>query len=341
MLFMPFSLGRIQLKNRIVMPPMCMYKADESGMATEWHRLHYATRAMGQVGLIIVEATAVEPRGRISDTDLGLWNDQQIAGLRQIVDSVHEVQGKIAVQLAHAGRKSQSKSGDPVAPSGIAFSPEYRVPAELTKTDIASIVQEFASAAGRAVKAGFDAIELHGAHGYLIHEFLSPLTNKRTDEYGGTQENRVRLLDEILTAVRGMIPKDFPIIVRVSAEEYQQGGNTPECVAALLNRVKRHGIDLVNVSSGGVVDTAPRAYAGYQIHMALAIKAKTGLAVLGGGLITEPVQAKQVLKAGIDVVYLGRELLRNPYWPLHAAHVLQKDIEWPEPYLRGKWDILR
>lgn len=337
MLFSPFSIREMKLKNRIVMPPMCMYIADHDGRATDWHVVHYASRAVGQVGLIIVEATGVEDRGRITASDLGIWEDGQVDGLKRIVEAVHLNDGKIAVQLGHAGRKSVVEYTTPVAPSAIAFSKEDRTPKALTKPEIQQVVERFAKAAKRAAAAGFDVVEIHAAHGYLINEFLSPLTNKRDDEYGGSLENRARLLGEVLTAVKDVVPSSMVILVRVSAHDYEPGGNTPEITAELLNLVKEKGIDGVNVSSGAVTPFAPRAYPGYQIPFALTIKELTGLPVLGGGLITEPVQAEQIIKAGVDLVFIGRELLRNPYWPLKAAHVLGQEVHWPRPYERSKY----
>jgi NADPH2 dehydrogenase len=337
MLFTEFAIKGLALKNRIVMPPMCMYSAGRDGLATDWHYTHYATRAVGGVGLIIQEATGVEDGGRITARDLGLWADGQAEGLRPITAVVHRYGAKIAVQLNHAGRKSEVEYLDPVAPSPVAFSDKYRTPRELTKTDITAIVARFAAAAGRAAAAGYDAVEIHAAHGYLISQFLSPLSNKRGDEYGGAPANRARLLGEVVEAVRGVLPAALPIIVRVSASDWEEGGNTPETMADMLNHVKSAGIDLVHVSSGAVTPTAPRAFPGYQIPFALAIKEKTGLPVIGGGLVTEPIQAQQIIKAGVDLVFLGRELLREPYWPLRAAYALGRDIAWPEPYLRGKF----
>ncbi|MDF2636266.1 MAG: dehydrogenase [Pelosinus sp.] len=337
MLFTPITFRNVTLKNRVVMPPMCMYSAADDGMVTDWHVTHYATRAVGQVGLIIVEATGVEPRGRISNRDLGIWDDAHISGFKRVVEQVHAQGGKIGIQLAHAGRKSEVVNSTPVAPSAIAFNEEYSLPTALTVQEIQAVVQKFAQGAKRAVAAGFDIIEIHAAHGYLINEFLSPLTNIREDEYGGSIENRVRFLQEVLIAVRNVIPAEMPIIVRVSADDYHEDGNTPEIVAAMLNLVKHHGIDIINVSSGAVIPVMPRAYPGYQVAMALVIKEITQLPVLAGGLITEPAQVLQLVKAGIDLVYTGRELLRNPYWPLQAAHLLQQDVAWPEAYLRGKW----
>ncbi|HWR38707.1 MAG TPA: NADH:flavin oxidoreductase/NADH oxidase [Patescibacteria group bacterium] len=335
MLFQEFSLRDLNLKNRIVMSPMCMYQATD-GLPNEWHYLHYPARAVGQVGLIIVEATGVEPGGRITDSDLGLWNDSQLAAMKTLVERVHAQGSKISIQLSHAGRKSEVKNRVPVAPSTLAFSAEFRVPQELSLAEIKNIINHFVTAAGRAVQAGFDAIELHAAHGYLLNQFLSPLTNHRQDEYGGPPENRVRLLGEVISAVRNVLPKGMPLGVRVSAHEYEVSGNTPETVAAMLNLVKQHGIDLVHVSSGAITPTTPRAYPGYQIPFALTIRERTRLPVIGGGLVTTPQQAQQIVKAGVDLVFLGRELLRNPYWPLMAAATLGADIAWPEAYLRAR-----
>lgn len=337
MLFEQFSVNGLTLKNRIVMPPMCCYSSDKAGMVNEWHIIHYATRALGGTGLIIQEATGVEDRGRITARDLGLWQDGQVEGVKKIVDIVHRYGAKIGVQLNHAGRKSEVEYLEPVAPSAIPFSEKYRTPKELSRSEIAEIVGNFGAAARRAVDAGYDVIEIHGAHGYLISEFLSPLSNQRTDEYGGSAANRVRLLGEVVTAVRAVIPNRMPLLVRISAHDYEPGGNTPEELATMLNLVKDKGIDLIDVSSGAVTAAAPRAFPGYQIPFALTIKQNTGLPVIGGGLITEPIQAEQVVKTGVDLLFVGRQLLRSPYWPLQAAFVLGQDVVWPEPYLRGKY----
>lgn len=337
MLFDPFTIKKLTLKNRIVMPPMCTYTSDRAGLPNDWHLVHYATRALGGVGLIVQEATGIEDGGRMTCRDLGLWQDEQAEALKKVVDIVHKYGAKIAVQLNHAGRKSEVEHLPPVGPSAIAYSDKFRVPAELTKAEIGAIVARFAAAAKRAVAAGYDAVEVHGAHGYLISQFLSPVCNKRQDEYGGSPENRSRLLGEAVLAVRQAIPADMPLIVRVSAHDYEPGGNEPEAVAAMLNLVKNNGIDLIDVSSGGITPTAPRAYPGYQIPFALLLKDKVGLPVMGGGLITEPIQAEQVVKSGVDLVFLGRTLLRLPYWPLQAAFILGQETAWPEPYLRGKF----
>jgi NADPH2 dehydrogenase len=336
MLFSPFTVRELTIKNRIVMPPMCMYSAERDGLATDWHYVHYLTRAMGQVGLLIVEATGIEDGGRISANDLGLWSDSQVAGLQRIVSAVHDNGGKIAIQLNHAGRKSEVPYLDPVAPSAIPYSDQHRIPKSLTVQDIKQIIERFRMAARRAVSAGFDAIEIHAAHGYLLNQFLSPLTNQRNDEYGGSAANRVRMLGEVLEVARAEMPSGMPLFVRVSAYEYEAAGNSPATVSEMLNMVKNRGIDVVHVSSGGVVATAPRAYPGYQIGFAATVKELTGLPVVGGGLITEPLQAEQVIKANLDLVFLGRELLRNPYWPLAAAKELGSEVAWPKPYIRAE-----
>lgn len=336
MLFDSYVLGNLTLKNRIVMPPMCNYTSDREGIPNDWHFVHYASRALGGVGFIIQEATGVEDGGRISARDLGLWNDRQRDSLRRIVDIVHTYGAKLGIQLNHAGRKSEVDYLEPVAPSPIAFSEKHRVPRELTKGEISAIAERFAAAARRAAAAGYDAVEIHAAHGYLINQFLSPLTNRRTDEYGGGPEQRARLLGEIVSAVRSAVPAELALLVRVSAHDYEEGGNTPDSMAAMLNSVKDRGIDAVHVSSGAVTPAAPRAYPGYQIPFALAIREKTGLPVIGGGLVTDPFQAEQVVKSGCDLVFLGRELLRNPYWPLAAGALLGQEVAWPEPYLRGR-----
>lgn len=335
-LFSEFNLKSIKIKNRIVMAPMCMYSADD-GYANEWHYTHYTTRAVGGVGLIILEATGVESRGRISDRDLGLWKDEHIEGLKKIVDGCRKYGAKIGVQLGHAGRKSRVLSEMCIAPSSIAFSEESRVPQKMHIEDIKKVIASFRDAARRADMAGFDFIELHGAHGYLISEFISPLTNHREDEYGGNVENRARFLKEVLREVKIVWPDEKPIIVRVSADDLSEGGNCDRDVAAILNCVKGYGIDLVNVSSGGVVNKKVEAYPGYQIRYAETIKKEADIPVIAGGLITSPLMAEEILKnERADFVFLGRELLRNPYWPLHAASLLGGDIQWPVQYERAK-----
>lgn len=337
-LFSSITIKDMTLKNRIVMPPMCMYSGDNDGNTSQWHYTHYVTRAVGGTALIIQEATAVEPRGRISDADLGIWKDSHIGGLKKIVEGCKANGAKIGIQLAHAGRKCTVASEEIIAPSAIAFDENSRVPREMTKEEIRDVVEAFSKAAGRAKEAGYDVIEIHAAHGYLINEFLSPLTNKRTDEYGGSLENRVRILKETIKAVRGVWPMEKPLIVRVSAEDYQEGGNHPEDIAQIINLVKDEGVDIINVSSGAVVPARIEAYPGYQINFAKIIKDMTSLVVMGGGLVYTPELAEEMLQnKRVDLVYLGRALLRKPYWPLEAAYTLKEEIVWPKQYDRGKF----
>ncbi|MCB6993798.1 NADPH dehydrogenase NamA [bacterium 210820-DFI.6.37] len=336
-LFKETKIKNMGLKNRVVMPPMCMYCAGEDGVVTDWHILHYASRAVGGTALLIVEATGICPEGRISSNDLGLWQDDQIAGMKKLTDAVHANGAKIAVQLNHAGRKCTAEGMDVEAPSAIPFDGESVTPRAMTKADIEETIQQFRQAAERAEKAGFDMVEIHGAHGYLLSEFLSPLTNQRTDEYGGSRENRVRLLGQVIDAVKEVWPEEKPLCVRVSAEDYQEGGNMAEDLAEMLNLVKDKGIDLVDVSTGGVVPAVPNAVKGYQIPHGEKIKKLTGLPVIAGGLVTDPQEAEEIIFSGrADFVYIGRELLRNPYWPLQAANELGVDMAWPKQYERAK-----
>lgn len=335
-LFEPYTLRNLTLKNRIVMAPMCQYSARDDGMATDWHLVHYTTRAVGGAGLILLEATAVESRGRISGNDLGIWHDDQVEGLHMIVETVKQYGAMIGIQLGHAGRKCEAAQETIIAPSALPFDEKSRKPLEMNQEDIDTVVQSFRSGAKRAVEAGFQMIEIHGAHGYLTNQFLSPLTNHRQDEYGGSPENRVRFLREILVAVRQVIPEDMPLWLRVSAEDYVEEGNHPEDLAAMLNLVKGEGIDLVDVSSGAVVPARIHPYPGYQVRFAETIKSLTGLPVMAGGLITSPLMAEEVLRnERADLVFLGRELLRNPYWPLEAAPMVHDDNPWPHQYERS------
>lgn len=328
------TIKNLHFKNRFVMAPMCMYQANE-GIANSFHFVHYVTRAIGGVAAIIVEATGVEPRGRITNNDLGLWNDQQIEPLKKIVDEVHRYDCLIGVQLAHAGRKSQTE-GVILAPSSIAFE-GMKEPKMMTQDDIKEIIRDFKAAAKRALLVGYDFIEVHAAHGYLINQFLSPLANVRTDIYGGSMENRTRFLQEILQEVRSVWPKEKALGIRVSAEEYDEKGNHPEDVAKMIEMIKDIGIDFVNVSSGGVIRTSIPSYPGYQLDFAKVIKEKTQLPVIGGGLIEEVTLArKAVEEQQVDLVYLGRQLLRDPYFVLHHATQMGADIPWIKSYQRAK-----
>lgn len=335
-LFSSFKIKDLELKNRIVMAPMCMDSAVD-GYVNQWHHIHYSTRAIGGVGLIILEATGIEPGGRITDKDLGIWDDSQIEGLKEIVDSCHQYGSKIGIQINHGGRKSEVLTSPIIAPSAIAFNETYRVPTEMTKEDIKTTVTKFKEAAERSLKAGFDLIELHGAHGYLISQFLSPITNKREDEYGGSLENRVRFLKEVIEEVKTVWPESKPLLLRVSAEDYVEGGNTGEIMAKLINLVKDYGIDMVDVSTGGVAPAKISTYPGYQIKQSEIIKETCSIPTIVGGLITSPDMAEEVLcNNRADLVFLGRELLRNPYWTLQAAKALDEDITWPIQYDRSK-----
>lgn len=337
-LFTEFKIKDLTLKNRIVMPPMCMYCAPESGMATKWHVIHYATRAVGGTGLIIVEATGVSPEGRLTSNDLGIWDDSHVDGLSQIVQAVHECGAKIGIQINHGGRKCEAKGVEIEAPSPIPFNEGDKPPREMSGRDITDTVGEFRAAAARAKKAGFDLVQIHAAHGYLLNEFLSPLTNYREDEYGGSPENRVRILGEVIDAVREVWPAEKPLEVRITAEDYQEGGNHAEDLGNMLNLVKDKGIDSVNVSTGGLVSVAPKAYPGYQVPQAVTIREMTGLPVTAGGLLSDVNAINDILlQDKADMVYLGRELLRNPYWALKAAKDLNVDLEWPKQYERARF----
>ncbi|MDR5659052.1 NADPH dehydrogenase NamA [Serpentinicella sp. ANB-PHB4] len=336
-IFSELKIKDMHLKNRVVMAPMCMYTSDQSGYANDWHYAHYITRAVGGTGLILMEATAVESRGRISDRDLGIWNDSHIKELKRIVEGCKSEGAKIGIQLGHAGRKCTVTSESIIAPSPLAFDEKSRVPVEMTKNDINQVIQAFKQAAARAFEIGFDVIEIHAAHGYLINEFLSPLSNHRKDEYGGNLEKRARFLREIIQEVRKVWPKEKPLIVRVSAEDYHEEGNHPNDLSEILNAVKNEGVDVVNVSSGAVIPAKIETYPGYQIKMAEMIRQETGLYVMGGGLINNPEMVEELIQnERVDLIYLGRELLRNPYWTLQAASTLKHEILWPQQYERGK-----
>ncbi len=349
-LFSSFQLRGLTLKNRIAMPPMCQYSAHD-GIAGTWHVVHYGTRAVGGAGLIIVEATAVAPEGRITPGDLGIWSDEHIEGLKLISDAVSSNGSVPAIQIAHAGRKAScdlpwnggkqlalTEGGwETVAPSSLPFHPSERTPGELSPGEIKKTVGLFAAAAQRAIIAQFRAIEIHAAHGYLIQEFLSPLSNKRTDEYGGSFDNRIRLLVEVVVAVRKVLPDDFPLIVRISASEWVDGGWTIDDSKRLAVILKENGTDLIDCSSGGNIHDAKIPFSpGYQVPFAEAVRS-TGIATGAVGLITTGSMASSIISEGrADIVMIGRELLRNPYFPLYAARDLQAENGWPLQYLRAK-----
>lgn len=335
-IFKNFSIKNLELKNRIVMAPMCMNMA-KSGYANKWHETHYETRAIGGVGLIILEATSVSPEGRITKDDLGIWSDEHISGLKNIVDKVHKAGGKIGIQLAHAGRKAVLNNEKLYAPSAIAFNKDYQTPDELTILEIDRITNDFILGAKRAYAAGFDMIEIHGAHGYLINQFISPLSNKRNDAYGGNLIKRTKFLNDLLIGIKKVWPNEKPIFLRISGEEYNLKGNTQEELAQIVNQIKNIGIDVVDVSSGGVVPSTINTFPGYQLAIGSKIKKLTSLPVIVGGLITELSMANEIIENQRgDLIYLGRELLRNPYWVLQASRDLDIKSLWPKAYERSK-----
>lgn len=341
-LFSPYVLRGVTLRNRIAMSPMCMYSAGEDGVATDFHLAHLASRATGGVGLIVSEAMAVEARGRISTSDLGLWDDAQVGPLTRIVALCQSQGAVMCAQLAHAGRKAwtPTKGAGPapaVAPSAVPFDADWVPPRELTSAEVDGIVSAYRAAAGRALAAGYDGIELHSAHGYLLHEFLSPIANRRGDEYGGTLENRARMLLRVVDAVRGILSESRPLLVRLSSTDYIQGGLAIQDQVRVAHWLKEHGVDLVDCSSGGISPFVPPVAPGYQVPFAEQIRREVGIATMSVGLITTPEMAEEIVRDGrADVVALGRELLRNPYWPLHAARALGHDVPWPRQYQRAK-----
>lgn len=329
---------------------MCQYSS-EDGFATDWHLVHLGARAQGGPGLITLEASAVLPEGRISSADLGIWKDAHIPSLARIAAFIHSQGVRAGIQLAHAGRKAsrtapfggerallpQEGAWQPVAPSAVSFGPGYNEPRALDHEGIAAIVEAFRQAALRAHRAGFDFVEIHAAHGYLLNEFLSPLANLRTDEYGGSFANRARLPLEVVDAVRGAWPAHLPLFVRISATDWAEGGFTIDDAIELARLFREHGVDLVDCSSGGLVPNARVAIGpGYQVPFAARIRSEAGIATAAVGMIADPQQANEIVAAGkADLVYLGREMLRDPYWPLHAAAALGEQIGWPPQYLRA------
>lgn len=350
-LFTPLKIRDVVLKNRIAVSPMCQYSAKD-GFAGDWHLVHLGSRAVGGAGLVIAEATAVSPEGRITPDDLGIWSDEHIFPLKRIVDFIHS-QGSIAgIQLAHAGRKASHSSPwkggkfllekdggwQTAAPSAMPFSEGDRLPHALTPEGLENVIIDFHAAAGRALEAGFKVIELHAAHGYLLHEFLSPLSNLRTDNYGGSFENRCRLLLEVTEAVRRIWPEEYPLFVRISSTDWVEGGWTSNDSVRLAILLKEKGVDLIDCSSGGNIPNVPiPAGPDYQVEFAEAIRKGAGILTGAVGIITKPEQAERIIADGrADIVLLARELLRNPYFPLHAAKVLGADITWPVQYERAK-----
>lgn len=356
-LFSPLRIKDVQLKNRLGISPMCMYSAQD-GFANDWHLVHLGSRAVGGAALLIQEATAVSPEGRISPGDLGLYQDEQIEMLRRINSFIHQQGSVSAIQLAHAGRKAgcsvpweggrqlgyQQEQAElhtnwnRIAPSSLAFYEDDKPPVALDTAGIQKLVSDFKSAARRSVEAGYKILEIHAAHGYLIHEFLSPLSNQRTDSYGGCFENRIRLLVEIVEAIQQVWPENLPLFVRLSASDWASGGWDIEETVQLVSILKQKGVDLIDCSSGGMVPWQKiQLGPGYQVPFSERIKKETGMLTGTVGLITEAEQAEDILKnAQADLVLIARESLRDPYFGLHAAKKLGDDVEWPLQYLRGK-----
>ncbi|MDD2463737.1 MAG: NADH:flavin oxidoreductase/NADH oxidase [Desulfobulbus sp.] len=350
-LFSPFTLRSVTIKNRIFVSPMCQYSS-EDGLVNNWHLVHYGCRAVGGAGLVMVEATTVSPEGRISPADNGIWNDAHVAAFAPIVKFIAEQGAVPGIQLAHAGRKGSCalpwQGGKPVgegdggwqtvAPSPFPFLEEAPQPKEASKDDLQAIVAKFRQAACKALAAGFQVVEIHMAHGYLLHEFLSPIANKRQDEYGGGLDNRLRFPLQVAEAVRAEWPDNLPLFVRLSVTDYVENGWDLEQSLVLIRRLKALGVDFIDCSSGFI---APHDHVpfgpGFQVPYAARIKAETGIATGSVGCITDPAQAEQIVATGqADAVLLGREFLRDPYWPLHAAKALGADVSWPNQYLRAK-----
>jgi 2,4-dienoyl-CoA reductase-like NADH-dependent reductase (Old Yellow Enzyme family) len=351
-LFSPLKIKNIELKNRIAVSPMCEYSSTD-GFANDWHLVHLGSRAVGGAALIITEATAVSAEGRISPGDLGIWKDEHIDKLKEIAGFIHEHGAVAGVQLAHAGRKashnipweggkqisSDKENGwKSFAPSAVAFTPEEEAPVELNKAGIEKVKADFKAAAARVLKAGFKVIEIHAAHGYLLHEFYSPLSNHRTDEYGGSFENRIRLLLEVVSSVKETWPAENPLFVRISSSDWTEGGWTADDSAALAKVLKDAGVDLVDCSSGGNALAEIPLKPGYQVGFAEKVRKEAGILTGAVGLITEAVQADEIIQNGqADIVLLAREMLRDPYFPLRAANELGQEIKWPVQYERAKW----
>jgi len=351
LLFEPLQIRGVEFRNRAWMSPMCQYSA-EGGFPTDWHMVHLGARAQGGAGMVMLEATAVTEEGQISPADLGLWSDDHVEAFARLATFVSEQGAVPAVQLAHAGRKAGTNvpwlggkplspddgGWEPVAPSPIAFNEGYTTPRELSLEEVSNIVGAFGDATRRAREAGYRVIELHAAHGYLLHEFLSPLTNQREDRYGGDFEGRIRLAVEAASTVREAAGDQLAVFVRVSADEYVEGGWDLDQTIELSKRLKDVGVDLIDASSGGnLPQQRLRAYPGYQAGFARAIREEAKIPTAAVGLITEPSHAESILQAGdADAILLGRVLLRDPYWPLHAARALGDEIEWRPQYVRGR-----
>jgi 2,4-dienoyl-CoA reductase-like NADH-dependent reductase (Old Yellow Enzyme family) len=355
-LFTPIAFRELTIRNRVFVSPMCQYSS-EDGMPTTWHLVHLGSRAVGGAGLVMMEATGVSPEGRISPWDMGIWSDAHAAAMRPITDFIRGQGAAPAIQLAHAGRKASTgrpwtgggkvapeRGGwQPVAPSAIPFDDKYPKPREMTLADIDKVVADFTAATYRATDAGFDVVEIHMAHGYLLHEFLSPLSNQRKDDYGGSLANRMRLPLRVANAVREAFPQQLPVFARLSCTDWVEGGwDLPQSIE-LSRELKSLGIDLIDCSSGALVPHAKIPLGpGYQVPFAQAIRKEAGIATGAVGMITEPAQAESILASGqADCVLIARVMLQDPYWALHAAEELHAEVEWPVQSLRGKLQYRR
>ncbi len=352
LLFSPLTIKSVTFKNRIVVSPMCQYSSID-GFANDWHLVHLGSRAVGGAGLIMQEATAVSPEGRISPDDMGIWLDDHIGNLKNISTFIHSQGSLFGIQLAHAGRKASHSSPwkgggkllstqeggwHNVAPSPVPFAEGTQPPHQLTLDEIKKVIDDFKKATTRAVKAGYDVLEIHAAHGYLVNEFLSPLTNHRTDQYGGSFENRARLLLEIIDSVKQVWPNDKPLFVRISASDWAEGGWSIDDSVKLAKLLREKGVDVIDTSSGGVVrDQKISLGKGYQVPFAERIRKEANILTGAVGLINDAEQAEEILTSGkADLILMAREFLRNPYFPLHAAKTLGENLKWPTQYERAK-----
>ncbi|MCB2406358.1 NADPH dehydrogenase NamA [Hymenobacter lucidus] len=350
-LFTPLTIRGLTIKNRITVSPMCMYSSID-GFVNDWHVVHLGSRAVGGAGLIITEAAAVSPEGRITPDDLGIWHDEHLPGLKRITTFLAEHGAVAGIQLAHAGRKASTYTSwkgsgivpeaeggwQTVAPSAIPFHAGQPAPTELDQTGIDRVIADFRAATLRALAAGFQVVEIHAAHGYLLQEFLSPLSNARTDSYGGSFDNRIRLLLQVVEATRAEWPAEYPLFVRISATDWTEGGWTPADSVALAAILKDRGVDLIDCSTGGNVPTADIPVGpGYQVQFAEKIRQEADILTGAVGIITNAAQAEAIIASGqADLVLLAREMLRDPYFPLHAAQELGVDVAWPDQYARAK-----
>lgn len=342
-LFEPITFRGVTLPNRIMFSPMDQYVSGEDARVTDWHVVHYATRTVGGTGLVMVESTVVESRGRTEPVNLGIYDEEQVEGLTRIARTCHQLGGVVGLQLGHSGRKAfrptKGQWAEPiVAPSAIPFAPGWVVPRALTVPEIDGIVEAFRTGARRTLEAGYDVLELHGAHGYLINEFLSPVANRRDDEYGGSLANRLRFPLRVIDATREVWPDRLPLFVRVSAIDYTSGGIEMEEMIEIVRALAARGVDLIDCSAGGIVkDAWPPETPGFQVPYAQRIREATGVPTGAVGQISSAEQADEIVRSGrADLVILGRELLRHPYWPLDAAEELGADIPWPKPYRRAR-----